>query len=47
MNDRALMEFDGEIIVCDPSDELGSEGSVVLKLVVNTQGDHLGVVELS
>jgi hypothetical protein len=33
--------------VCDPSDELDADGSVLLKLVVNTQGDHLGIVELS
>ena len=31
---------------CYPSDELGAEGSVILKLVVNTRGDHLDIVEL-
>jgi hypothetical protein len=32
--------------VSDPSDKLGSEGSIILKLVVNTQCNHLDLVEL-
>jgi len=33
--------------VCDLSDELGAEGSVALKLVVNTQVNHLYLVDRS
>jgi len=36
----------GGLNVSDPSDELGSDGSTILKLVVNIQGNHLDLVEL-
>jgi len=46
-NDGALMGFGwGGLNVSDPSDELGSDGSTILKLVVNIQGNHLDLVEL-
>jgi hypothetical protein len=32
--------------VSDPSDELGEDGSIILKVVVHTQGDRLDLVEL-
>ena len=32
--------------VCDPSDELDVEASIILKEVVNTQVNHLDLVEL-
>ena len=32
--------------VSDPLDELGAEGSMILKQVVNTQGSHLDIVDL-
>jgi hypothetical protein len=31
--------------VCDPSDELGARGSVILKLVANTQFNNQNLVE--
>jgi hypothetical protein len=32
--------------VCDPSDELGVQASMILKQVVNTQVNHLDLIEL-
>ena len=32
--------------VCNPLNELGAEGSVILKEVVNTRSDHLDSDEL-
>jgi hypothetical protein len=32
--------------VCGPLDELGAEGCMILKQVVNTQGNHLDLFEL-
>jgi len=32
--------------VSEPSDELGPQSSVVLKLVLNTRGKHLDLIEL-
>ena len=46
MNDGALMGFVCGLIVSDPSDELRAEGSIILKLFVNTQDNHLDLVEL-
>ena len=30
---------------CYPSNELGAEGSIILKFVVNSPGNHLDLIE--
>jgi hypothetical protein len=42
-----LWVFVVRLIVREPSVGLGEDGSIILKQVVNTQGDHLDFVELS
>ena len=43
---RRLWVLVESLNACDPSDELGSEGSIILKQIVNTQGNHLDIVDL-